>query len=122
MVYISFLKSFKLASLLTWSGYGMSCAALIALLLWPKNNKPTFKRMILAGLSIPLIVISILSLTFSVVNPGFPDAMEDGIETNIFRAIDGGVMMFFVFSLLTFGAPFILGPFLSFMFVEPKDI
>jgi len=122
MVYTSFLESFKLASLFMWSGYGMSCAALVALLFWPKNNKPTFKRMTFAGLSIPLIVISILGLTFSVLNPGFPDAMEGGIETNIFRAIDGGIVMFFVFSFLTYGTPYILGPFLSFMFVEPKDI
>ena len=71
------------------------------------------------GLSLPAIVIMILGLTFSILNPGFPDAMTDGIETDIYRIIDGGIVMFFIFTIWTMGVPFILGFFISLLFVDP---
>ena len=70
------------------------------------------------GIGIPASVIMILGVTFAIFNPGFPDAMTDGIETDIFEILGGGIVMFFVFSMLTFGVPYILGVALSLPFVD----
>jgi hypothetical protein len=119
LFYVTANQSFGIKSLLKWSIYGMILAALLALLSWPKNQKATLRRMSVAGLSLPAIVIMILGLTFSILNPGFPDAMRDGIETNIYHIINGGIVMFFIFSFFTMGVPYILGFFLSLIFVDP---
>ena len=119
--YVLGLKYYSFESLLAWTSYAMACAALLAMLFWPRKNAVSRKRMLVSGICIPVIVISIISLTFSILNPGFPDAMVDGIETNIYRILDTGSFMFAYFSIMTLGAPFIAGPFLSVLFAKSDE-
>ena len=76
--------------------------------------------MLVSGLSIPTIVIFIHSTTFSIRTPGFPDALESGFESNVFHVLSGGVVMLFVFSLLTLATPYVFGVLLSQLFATSK--
>ena len=113
-----FLKLYDISSLLQWGGYAMALTAVVCVFSWPLKNTPSLGRMMTMGLSIPAFVIAVLSLTFSFLNPGFPDAMREGFETNINNIVQGGVIMFFVFSLLTFGVPYFLGLIVSILFTK----
>ena len=117
--YAVFVKTYDIISLLQWGGYAMVLTAVVCLFTWPMNKIPSLGRMITMGLSIPAFVIAVLSLTFSFLNPGFPDAMREGFETNINNVLQGGVVMFFVFSILTLGVPYFLGLIVSILFTKP---
>lgn len=118
LFYAVFLKAYDLDSLLRWGGCAMILAAGAALLMWPRHHEPSLRRLLIMGFSISVFVTFILGLIFSVLNPGFPDATRDGIETNISHIFSGGVVMFFVFSIMTFGVPYILGIALSVPFAK----
>jgi len=120
LFYAVFLKSYDIGSLLRWGGYAMALTAAIALLAWPMKTEPSLGRALTMGLAIPALVIAVLSLTFSILNPGFPDAMREGLETDISHIFQGGAVMFFVYSMATFGVPYFLGLVLSILFANPE--
>ena len=120
--YIFFLKSIDNLTALYWIGYGGLMTSIVSYFLCPTRHKQKKTRMILNGLLIPTIVILILALTYSAQNPGFPDCMDCDIKPTIISTLDGGLVMFLVFSFTTLGAPYITGILISLLFIKCWDI
>ena len=96
-----------------YSGFIGIHAAISAMICWPFRTKRTTARMVLAGVF--TVVLTFVLMEFSIT------LFQEGFDFSLFMF--NPVLWVMLGSIFTFGVPYLLGIFLSMLFIDwPSDI
>lgn len=105
--------SFKMDSFFELVGLIGVPAALSAMICWPFRTKRTTGRMVLAGVF--TVVFAFVLMAFAIT------LFQDGLDFSLFMS--SLVLWVMLGSIFTLGVPYLLGIFLSLLFIDwPSDI